>query len=94
MTTLQDIREKHFLSRPALAYASGTSVSTITRMETLGSKTKRDTAIKVLVALSKLTGEKYTLENVEGISLYNVMKDRRNKPKTNLEQTQNNDSAA
>lgn len=81
MPTLKDIRETYYISRQKLADAAGVSESTIVRMETATNKTRKDVADKVLDALSKITGEKFTLKNVEGLNLYNIMKDRRQRTK-------------
>lgn len=89
MPTLKDIREKYYLSRQKLADAAGVSESTIVRMESETSKTRKDVADNVLSALSKLTGEDFTLDNVEGISLYNVMRDRRQRTKASEQQPSN-----
>lgn len=81
MPTLKDIRETYYLSRQKLADAAGVSESTIVRMETANNKTRKDIADKVLEALSTLTGENFTINNVEGLSLYNVMRDRKQRTK-------------
>lgn len=77
METLRDIRERYYLSRQKLADAAGVGESTIVRMEQPTNKTTKDVADKVLAALSRITGEDFNLNNVAGINLYNVMRDRR-----------------
>lgn len=81
MATLQELRLKHYISRKHLAGAAGVSESTIVRMEDPTHKTSFDKANKVLSALSGLIGERITIENVEGLNLYNIMRDRRQRTK-------------
>lgn len=84
MSTLREIREKHYISRKKLAELSGVSESTIVRIETAANKTTEDVAKNVLGALGKQIKQELTLENVDGLNLYNVMRDRkqRTKPET------------
>jgi transcriptional regulator with XRE-family HTH domain len=89
MPTLKDIREAHYLSRRKLADLAGVSESTIVRIESAAHKTTKDVVEKVLKALSKETGETFTLNNVEGLNLYNIMRDRKQRPKGNTESSQN-----
>lgn len=82
MATLQEIRLKHYISRKQLANQAGVSESTIVRMENPQHKTTNDVAKKVLETLSSIIGETVTIETVEGLNLYNVMRDRRQRTKT------------
>lgn len=83
MPTLKDIREMHYISRRKLADLAGVSESTIVRIESAGHKTTKDVVEKVLKALSEETGEVFTLSNVDGLNLYNIMRDRRQRVKGN-----------
>lgn len=82
MATLQEIRLKHYISRKQLANQSGVSESTIVRIESPQHKTTYDVAKKVLETLSSMIGEAVTIETVEGLNLYNIMRDRRQRTKT------------
>ena len=77
MPTLRDIREENYLSRRELADLAGVADSTIVRLEYGTNKTTREIADKVLQALSKKIGKELTVDDVEGLNLYNVMRDRR-----------------
>ena len=88
METLRDIRERYYLSRQKLADAAGVGESTIVRMEQPTNKTTKDVADKVLAALSRITGEDFNLNNVAGINLYNVMRDRRQRGRSEEESGQ------
>ncbi len=81
MATLRAIREKHLISRKTLAELSGVSESTLVRIENSAHKITEDVAKDVLAALNKKTGESFTLEDIEGFNLYNVMRDRRQRSK-------------
>lgn len=81
MTTLRDIREEHYISRRTLADLSGVSESTIVRIENPKHKTRYDVAEKVISAINKKTGLALKLEDIEGLNLYNVMRDRRQRKK-------------
>lgn len=81
MPTLKDIREEYYLSRKKLANLAGVSESTIVRMEAAISKTTKDVAEKVLNALSKETGQIFIISDIEGLHLYNVMRDRKQQKK-------------
>lgn len=78
MPTIQGLREQYYLSRREVSEKAGVSESSIFRMEN-GYLVTKGAAEKVLMALSELTGKKLTLQNVEGIKLYNIMRDRRNR---------------
>lgn len=80
MPTLRQLREENYLSRKMLADASGVSPSTIIRMEE-GKHVNYEIAKKVLEGLSKTIGRTVTLDNVEGIMLYNIMRDRKQRTK-------------
>jgi transcriptional regulator with XRE-family HTH domain len=81
MPTLQNIREAHYLSRGKLAKQSGVSESTLIRIETAEHRTTKEVVDKVLKALNELTGGNFTVENVDGLRLYNPMRDRRQRTK-------------
>jgi len=76
MPTLRELREKHYISRKKLAKAGGVSESTIIRMEEGKTHTTKEAADRVLEALSNLTGERFTTDNIDGLNLYNPMRDR------------------
>jgi predicted transcriptional regulator len=82
MTTLRQIRESNYISRKELADLAGVSESTIVRIEDPNHRTTQEVAEKVLGALSKRIGETITLDSVEGLNLYNVMRDRRLRTKS------------
>lgn len=81
MPTLREIREVNYISRRELSDLAGVSESTLVRIEEAKHRTTKSVAEKVLKALSKKTGQSFTLENVEGLNLYNVMRDRKNRKK-------------
>lgn len=81
MPTLRKIRETHYISRKELANLSGVSESTIVRIEDSKHRTTQEVAEKILEALSKRIGENLTVENVDGLNLYNIMRDRRQRTK-------------
>ncbi len=76
MPTLRQIRESNYISRRTLAKAAGVSESTIVRMERGEKHTTREVAESVLAALSEQIGRKITANDVEGLNLYNPMRDR------------------
>ncbi len=77
MATLRELREGNYISRRELAEAAGVSDATIVRMEEGKIRTTREVAEKVLSALSKKIEQEVTLDTIEGLNLYNVMRDRR-----------------
>lgn len=81
MPTLREIREKHYVSRKALADLADVSESTIARIEDPKHRTTQDIVDKVLQALSNKTGETFTVNNVDNLNLYNIMRDRRQRTK-------------
>jgi len=81
MPTLRQIRESHFISRKELAQLAHVSESTIVRIEDPQHRTTQDVVEKVLEALSGRIGEALTLESVDGLNIYNVMRDRRQRTK-------------
>ncbi len=81
MTTLRQIREENYISRRTLATSAGVSESTIVRIEEGTNHTRKDVVEKVLAALSKLIDQQITLKDIEGINLYNVMRDRKQRTK-------------
>lgn len=85
MPTLRELRESKFLSRKALAKLAEVSESSLVRMEEGEGKqrTHQDIAEKVLRALSNELGYVVALEDIEGLRLYNIMRDRRQRKKSN-----------
>ncbi len=81
MPTLRQLREENYLSRKMLADAAGVSQSTIVRMEEGKLHTKQEVAERVLVALSSQIGKIITLNDVEGLKIYNIMRDRKQRTK-------------
>lgn len=79
MATIRQIREEHYIPRKELADLSGVSESTLIRIEDPAHKSRIDIVKKVLQALSEKVGQEFTLQNVEGITLYNPMRDRKNR---------------
>lgn len=77
MPTLKEIREENYISRRELSDWSGVSESTIVRIEDGTVRTTKKVADQILKALSEHLGKEYTLQNVDGIKLYNIMRDRR-----------------
>jgi predicted transcriptional regulator len=77
MATLRELREENYISRRELAEAAGVSDATIVRMEEGKIRTTNKVAEKVLTALSEKIGQTVTLDTIEGLNLYNVMRDRR-----------------
>jgi len=77
MATLREIREQYFISRRELAQLADVSESTIVRMEDSKNKTTHDVAKKVVEALSERIEKPMTLNDVDGLNLYNPMRDRR-----------------
>ncbi|HYU75842.1 MAG TPA: helix-turn-helix transcriptional regulator [Ktedonobacteraceae bacterium] len=88
MPTLREIREKNYLSRRTLADLANVSESTIVRIEEGKSRTREDIAEKVLQALSKKIGQQITINDIDGLNLYNVMRDRRQRTKATNDSTQ------
>ena len=84
MPTLRDIREENYISRRELADLAGVADSTIVRLEYGSNKTTQDVAEKVLKALSEKIGKKLTIDSIEGLNLYNVMRDRRQRRKAGV----------
>jgi len=76
MPTLKEIRLKHYISRKRLALAAEVSESTIIRMEEGKKHVTDEVATKIVAALSNVTGEKFTASDIDGINLYNPMRDR------------------
>ena len=80
MATLRELREGKFLSRKELALLAQVGASTIVRMEE-GKLVREDKVKSVLDALSKESGHKITIKSVEGLNIYNIMRDRKNRRK-------------
>lgn len=77
MLTIKEIREHYHISRQKLAKSAGVGMSTLDRIENSQHLTMPEVAEKILEALSKETGQNFTLENVSGLNLYDAMRDRR-----------------
>jgi predicted transcriptional regulator len=86
MATLRQIRESYYISRKELADLADVSESTIVRIENASHRTTEEVAEKVLEALSKRVGKTITIKDVEGLNLYNVMRDRRQRTKEDEEE--------
>ncbi len=81
MPTLRELRERHYVSRKELASLADVSESTIVRIEEGKTRTTQKVVEKVLTALSTKIGEETTLQNIEGLNIYNVMRDRKQRSK-------------
>jgi predicted transcriptional regulator len=81
MPTLRELREQNYISRKVLAVAAGVSESTIVRMEEGKKHTTEEAAKKVLDALSNKIGRQISIDDVEGLNFYNVMRDRKHRTK-------------
>ncbi len=81
MHTLRELREKNYISRKELARLADVSESTIVRIEDAKHRTTQEVAEKVLEALGKRIGQDITLDSVQGLNLYNVMRDRKQRTK-------------
>lgn len=79
MATIRQIREEYYIPRKELADLSGVSESTLIRIEDPAHKSRIDIVKKVLQALSDKVGQELTIQNVDGINLYNPMRDRKNR---------------
>lgn len=90
MATLRDIREANYISRELLATLSGVSEATIIRMENTKHRTTYTVAEKILTALSKKIGQDLKVDNIDGLNLYNPMRDRR--PRKKAEPTELGDN--
>ena len=66
LPTIQQIRRKHDLTSRAVAVTADVDFRTEYLLE-IGAFVDQGDALKVLHALSMLTGEHYTLENVSGL---------------------------
>jgi predicted transcriptional regulator len=75
MPTLRTLRESKYLSRKALAKLADVSESTIVRMEEGKIHTQQEVVEKVLAALG------VSMDEVEGLNIYNIMRDRRHRTK-------------
>ncbi len=88
MSTLREIREKNYLSRRMLADLAGVSESTIVRIEEGKSRTREDIAEKVIKALGNKIGQQITINDIDGLNLYNIMRDRKQRTKATGDSTQ------
>ncbi len=77
MSTLRDIREENYISRKELAKLAEVSESTIVRIEDSSHRTTYQVAQKIAEALSRRVGKEIDLDTIEGLNLYNPMRDRR-----------------
>lgn len=81
LQTLRDLREQNYISRRELSELSGVSESTITRIEEAKSRVTKRVVEKLLQALSKRIERTITINDIEGLNLYNVMRDRKQRTK-------------
>jgi predicted transcriptional regulator len=77
MSTLREIREDHYISREQLASLAGVSEATIIRMENPKHRTTHAIAEKIIQALGEKTGQALSIDNIDGLNIYNPMRDRR-----------------
>lgn len=84
MSTLREIRERNYISRKTLANFAQVSESTIERMEEGKGRTTEEVIAKVLKALGDQIGEKLSTENVQGLKQYNIMRDRKQRNKSQV----------
>lgn len=84
MATLREIREQYYISRRELGDLANVSESTIVRIEDSSHRTTYDVALKIVEALGKRIGRELNLESIEGLNLYNPMRDRRLRTKKDL----------
>ncbi len=82
MATLRELRERHYISRKELASLADVSESTIVRIEDGKIRTTQAVIDKVLAALSTKVGEEITVQTLDGLHIYNVMRDRKQRKKT------------
>ena len=75
MATLQEVRRAHQIKQETLAEEAGVGISVISRWERGIGHIEKESAEKVLQALSKLTGQTWTTDNIE-VNMYNIMRDR------------------
>ncbi|GHO73288.1 hypothetical protein KSD_10590 [Ktedonobacter sp. SOSP1-85] len=81
MPTLREIRESNYISRKELSDLANVSESTIVRIEDPTHRTTQEVAAKVLEALSKRVGKQFSIDDVDGLNIYNVMRDRKQRTK-------------
>lgn len=86
MPTLRAIRESNYISRKALAKAAGVSESTIIRMEEGKKHTTEEVIKSVLNALGDKIGREITVNDVDGLNIYNPMRDRSYPTKVKLDE--------
>jgi DNA-binding XRE family transcriptional regulator len=77
MPTIRDIREENYISRKELAELADVSESTIVRIEDARHRTTFQVAQKIVGALGKRISRDISLDNIEGLNLYNPMRDRK-----------------
>ena len=77
MPTLRALRESNYISRRKLAENAGVSESTIIRMERGEKRTTEEVIKSVLEALGDMVNKKFTMADVEGINVYDPMRDRK-----------------
>jgi hypothetical protein len=68
LPTLQQIRREHNITSRAVAEEAGVDFRTEYLME-IGAAVTRDDALKILSALSTLTGECYAVDTVSGLCI-------------------------
>ena len=71
LPTLQQIRREHNITSRAVAEEAGVDFRTEYRLE-IGAAVERDDALKILHALSTLTGERYAVDTVGGLCIVTV----------------------
>lgn len=91
MPTLRKIREENYISRKTLADLSGVAESTIIRIEEGTSRTTEEVANKLVDAINKRLKLDLTVSDIEGLELYNVMRDRRHRTKERIKQKEKED---
>jgi transcriptional regulator with XRE-family HTH domain len=81
-----ELRKSKNLSRGKLAELADVSLSSVVRMEEGKQKTSEDVTEKVLKALSEVLGYEVRASDVDGLELYNVMRDRKERRSVTDEQ--------
>ena len=82
MPTLRELRESHYVSRKELASLANVSESTIVRIEQGKTRTTQKVVEKVVTALNTRIGKETTVQSIDGLNMYNVMRDRKQRRKT------------
>ena len=84
MSTLRDIREAYYVSRSELAKLANVSLSTLIRIEEANHLTTYVVARRVTDALGFRIGKVLAFEDIEGLQLYNPMRDRKVRAESQL----------